>query len=263
MLGIILHLYMTFQIKGKIMKKYKILILILVIAVVFTSCITKKDIEEKENIMAEAEQAFETIQDNFDELEKEYTELSNELDTITKSNEEIKNNNISTAEEIEELKKDVPNPPFLFLEDEFIDNLQIIIDDSKKADMFKRALENEIPDKTQLDNDNWQYVYELKGDKDSDKYITLTIIAGDDYHEVYDIIVEYSGDIYKDDYDKLVDAVLATVVMITDDPYNYNRDQFDAAKEFLDEGNYFNKFMWVEQETDAEITTTRVFCRNY
>ncbi len=245
------------------MKKSKILVLLLVILLVFTSCITKKDIQEKELIKKEAEEEIKSLQDEYSLLDEEYKQLSSNLDEINTSNDELSGKNDETASKIESLKNEVPNPPFQFLIDEYIDNLIIAIDDSHKASAFKRVLKNDEPEKIRMRKNKLKYVYELKGDRDSDRYVTVTITTGDDFSEVYDIIAEYSSEVYEDDYNELIDVLIASIVMITEDPYNYEREYLDAAEDILEEGNYFNKCIYVEQDTDGDKVTTKLYCRNY
>lgn len=245
------------------MKKYRILALICVIALLFTSCITKEDIEDKQDIKQDVETEIEKLEEEYQALEDEYTGLSDKLDELTKSADDLTAENIKAANEIEELKKTISDPPFQFLLSEFIDNLTIAIDGSDKASTFMRALSNDEPEEKKLNDACLKFVYELKGDADSDRYIVLTFIAGYAYKEVYDITVEYSSDIYKDDYDELINAIVTAVVMITEDPYNYERKYLDAAKDILDEGDYFNKCIRIEQKTEEEKGTTKIYCRNY
>ncbi len=242
------------------MRKFKITLILVAIIIVFTSCITQKDII--------------SLQKDYEELENEYeltkgekSELENDIQIIKTQIEEIENENLAINDEIEKktsvnaaLKEEIPVPMFCFDAYQFNAILGDVQNETKIGEIYYDGWINPAVAKTK--NGIKEEIIQLQGDINTDAYLCIIYYSYSENLVVKSITFEYSSDEYKDEYDDLIASVGPAMLMTFESPPYYKDEYFERGKEIIEKGSYLDGLVKLIREETENGESLSIFIEN-
>lgn len=243
------------------MKKIKIIVLITALAFIFTSCISKADVEAKENEKAGLEDEYSQLEDEAGALKEEINEANEKLSGLSEANEQLLNDAKVLAGENAELMESIPQPPMGFVMSEFNDHLLTLTIDITVSKDSNFVFGDSAPKEKTTDELTYFTHLCFVGDSD-DEYVKLTYACKEELDIVYEISVDYKSENCEDYYNTFVKKTLEALITITEEPYTVIDGISEKADKALEDGSYLDDLFAIAQTAGNNSGTTRIYSHN-
>ncbi len=243
------------------MKKAKIFIILIAIVMIFTSCISKEDIQAKEDEKSDLEADYSQLEDTLNTLKTEIEESTQKLSDAKTENENLSENIANQISENSELESSIHVPPLSFYDTDFNTRVSYILS-QKNLIAENEDFYIDFGFDDNLGNDYCKLSYIYKGSIENESYICISYVYKKNNGYFLEILVEYESDEYKQDYDELSVIAAEALIMIIEHPNLYIGDMSDRAKEIIAEGSYFDGVYIIEQTETENGAMTKIYAKN-